>query len=374
MARVEYTESDLWIKDGLECLFWIEIAKRKARLSCGDAFSQLMGMRGELEGYFASFAEELEEPCEGGEEVVFNIVQFGRNKLDHVNDPQHVELIKNATRKFGKRVSAVMESLDHHRGFRLADFSTETDLALLHDWWSYIISSKGRKELNTKGKFSSIGEARPVIATEEVKFCGQDEPTIKIGDAVSTITSLQNPVRYPIRVRSRGFDAYSTDDYEITINSRGLQDKLMLEIDLLKPLPPMRKIEAMLHIEQQRAKTLRMVERINRGIFEVDDDDDSFKANQRYMLDLMTEPPESHQLMVAFTSARPMMAGLACWDYTAMGMSDAQAAAKVAEEFLGVDGAKVLEKRQVVRALKDVVRPHIEGYEPGKLPWWSAAL
>lgn len=55
------------------------------------------------------------------------------------------------------------------------------------------------------------------------------------------------------------------------------------------------------------------------------------------------------------------------------GMSDARAAAKVAEEFLGVAGAKVIEQRQVLRALRDIVRLRIEGYEPEKLPWWPAA-
>lgn len=373
MAKVVYAESDLWIKDGLECLFWIEIAKRKARLSRGDAYSQLICLRGELEAYFANFSEKLDEPCESGEEVVFNIVQFGRQKLADVSNPQHVELIKDATRKFRKRVTAVMENLDCCYGFRLADFSTETNLALLHDWWSYIISSKGRESLNTKGKFSSVGEARPVIATEELKFYGEDEPTIKIGDAVSTVSSLQHPVRFPMRVRSRGFDTYSTDEHEITVNGHALQDKLVLEIDLLKPLPAMRQIKAMLHLMQQSAKARRMLEKMNEGIFEMDEDDGSYKDNQRYMLDLLTDPPESHQLMAAFTSARPMMAGLACWDHAFTGMSDARAAAKVAEEFLGVAGAKVIEQRQVLRALRDIVRPRIEGYEPEKLPWWPAA-
>ena len=315
MAKIEYSESELWIKDGLECLFWIEIAKRKARLSSGDAYSQLVGLRGEVEAYFASFSEELDEPCEG-EEVVFNIVQFGKHILDKESDPQHRDLIKNATRKFGNQVLAVMNNLDHYHGFRLADFSRENDLALLHDWWSYIISSKGRNELNTKGKFSSVGEARPVIATEELKFRGQEEPTIKIGDPVETITSLQHPISYPIRVRSRGFYPYSTDEDEIIINGYELQDKLVLEFDLLKPLPPMRKIEAMLHLRHRRAKTLRMLEKMNQGIYEMEEDDRSNKDYSRYTLDLMTDPPESHQLMGAFTSARPMMAGLACWDHT----------------------------------------------------------
>lgn len=64
-----------------------------------------------------------------------------------------------------------------------------------------------------------------------------------------------------------------------------------------------------------------------------------------------------------------MIAGLVCWDLVAEGMSDARPAARVAKELLGVDGAQVLQQRQVVRALKEVVQPRVQAYEPSKLPW-----
>lgn len=369
MPRVEYTESELWVKDGLERLFWIEIAKRKARLCQGDAFSQLLGLRKELEAFFESFSSELDEPCEGGEEVVFNIVQFGKHMLDRVSDPQHAELIKKATREFGRRTSIIKNNIDFYRGFRLADFSIEIDLALLHDWWSYIISTKGRQKLNATGKFSTLGESRPVIASEELKFEGEEEPTIRVGDPVNTISSLQAPIRFPERVRPQGVYAFTTDEHEVTINGHELKDRLVLEFDLLKPLPPMRQIEALLRLTQRSAKALRMVDRLNQGIYQPNEDYDSEVPGHRLLLDLMTDPPESHQLMGAFTSARPMIAGLVCWDLVAEGVSDARAAARVAKELLGVDGAQVLQQRQVVRALKEVVQPRVQAYEPSVLPW-----
>lgn len=369
MPKAEYTESELWVKDGLERLFWIEIAKRKARLCQGDVFSQLLGLRAELESFFGSFSSELDEPCEGGEEVVLNIVQFGKHMLNRVSDPQHAELIKKATKEFGRRAWVIKNNLDHYRGFWLSDFSIETDLALLHDWWSYIISTKGRQELNARGRFSTHGECRPVIATEELKFEGEEEPTIRVGDPVNTISSLQAPVRFPERVRPRGVYAYTTDEHEVTIDGHELKDRVVLEFDLLKPLPPMRQIEALLRITQRGAKALRMVERLNRGVYQPYEDCDSEGRGERLLLDLMTDPPESHELMGAFTSARPMIAGLACWDLVAAGMSDARAADRVARELLGVDDAQVLHQRQVVRALKDVVRPRVQAYESSKLPW-----
>lgn len=369
MPRVEYTESELWVKDGLERLFWIEIAKRKARLCQGDAFSQLLGLRKELEAFFESFSSELDEPCEGGEEVVFNIVQFGKHMLDRVSDPQHAELIKKATREFGRRTSIIKNNIDFYRGFRLADFSIEIDLALLHDWWSYIISTKGRQKLNATGKFSTLGESRPVIASEELKFEGEEEPTIRVGDPVNTISSLQAPIRFPERVRPQGVYAFTTDEHEVTINGHELKDRLVLEFDLLKPLPPMRQIEALLRLTQRSAKALRMVDRLNQGIYQPNEDYDSEVPGHRLLLDLMTDPPKSHQLMGAFTSARPMIAGLVCWDLVAEGVSDARAAARVAKELLGVDGAQVLQQRQVVRALKEVVQPRVQAYEPSVLPW-----
>lgn len=371
MPKVQYTESELWVKDGLERLFWIEIAKRKARLCQGDAFSQLLVLRKELEAFFESFSNELDEPCEGGEEVVFNIVQFGKHMLDRVSDPQHAELIKKATREFGRRTSIIKNNIDFYQGFWLADFSIEIDLALLHDWWSYVISTKGRQKLNTTGKFSTLGDSRPVIATEELKFEGEEEPTIRVGDTVNTISSFHAPIRFPERVRPQCVCAFTTDQHEVTINGHELEDRLVLAFDLLKPLPPMRQIEALLRLTQRSAKALRMVDTLNQGIYQPNEDYDSEGPGQRLLLDLMTEPPESHQLMRAFNSARPMIAGLVCWDLVAEGESDARAAARVAKELLGVDGVQVLQQRQVVRALKDVVEPRVQAYEPSVLPWSS---
>lgn len=371
MPRVKYTKSDLWVKDCLERLFWIEIAKRKTRLQQGEAFSQLLSLRKDLQVYFDSFSSELDDPCEGGEDVVFHIVQFGWEMLDRVNNPKHAHLIKQAAKLFGKRIAAISSNIDYLQGFWLADFLVETDLAHLHGWWSYVISNQGRRELGASGQYSTRGESRTVVATEDLKFEGEAEPVIRIGESISTITSLDFPFRVPRRVPKRRIYAYSTDEHEIFIDGHQLNDKLVLELDLLGPLPPMKKIGALIKSRQRLAKAQRELELLERGEFASDESKDCEEGEDSDFLDLLVDPPENHQFMLASTSVRPMIAGLFCWDLVAQQMTEAQAAAKVSMDLLGNNDASVFTSAKVIRAFKDVVRPRVEKYEPAQLPWNS---
>lgn len=373
MPRVEYTPSDLWVKDSLERLFWIEIAKRKARLRQGDTFSMFLELRQELDAFFESFQTELNEPFDAGTDIFFDLVQFNRRITDGaISEPEHADLLNKAVKRFGRQAQRVNDDLAYFKGFRLADFSVVTNLNALHSWWSYIISTQGRNELGAKGKFSSLGEARSVVATEELQFAGEDSPTIKLGDLVNTVMSLAPPVRFPIRLPARRVRAYSTGNHEITIDGHLLRDRIVLDFDLLKPLPSMRQIELVIRTAHAGARAKRCLEMLNSGILPDDQLLDRNAADGGpAIIELMCESPESHQLMVAYNSVRPMIFGLFCWDLVADGMTDAQAGAHAAKTLDGNGGAAVFGARQAVRGLTDVVRPRVLKYEPTHLPWNS---
>ncbi|AZE39149.1 hypothetical protein C4K06_6161 [Pseudomonas chlororaphis subsp. aureofaciens] len=367
MPRLGYTKSELYVKDELERLFWIEIAKRKARLLFGDAYSRLVSLRSELEEYFASIAEDVEEPCTDGDAAVFNIVQFGWHVLDRVSDPSHVALIEKAAHKHFEVATDLYNQIPYHQGFYFYDFSLETDLEALHDWWSYITSGIGREDLGTTGHFSTVGEARPIAATEDLTFAGDNEPTIRVGDSVSTITSLQASVSFPRRLSRQRCWVHSTDEAKIVIDGHELRDQLVLHVDLFGPLPSMQKIEAMLVSKQRVAKALRDLALLEQGILP-QEEQYTDSENIDTLTALLVEPPGKHKLMKGVTSVRPMIAGFRAWDLVEGGLADSKAAKQVRDELRGVGGAEVFSQPSVIRALKNV-RSLVEQYEPSLLPW-----
>ncbi|MCP8349391.1 hypothetical protein DN387_14200 [Pseudomonas sp. FBF18] len=109
---------------------------------------------------------------------------------------------------------------------------------------------------------------------------------------------------------------------------------------------------------------------IDAGILpEIEDEPNEFKPQE--LLDLNFDLPENHKLMVATKSARPLMAGLYCWDLTMKGFTDAKAAAKTSTDLRGLRGVEVIHPKQALTALKTNVRPLIFNYETNLLPWNS---
>ncbi len=374
MPRAVYTRSDLRVKDGLECLFWMEIAKRKARVCQGDAFASLLEIRQEVQNFLLESSSEMEDLCDDGDFVFLDCIQFGNHVLDRVKDPDHFSLIKATLKKHGRSAREAFGTLSYLKGFWLSDFITEIDLPQIHDWWSYIISGEGRNELGTKGNFSTLGEARPVIAKEEVLFHGDDQPTIREGDAVQTVISLQDPMHFPRRIRARQVRAYTTEDHNIKIDDHKLEDHIVLSFDLSKPLPSMREVELTLRLKHRAVNAHRQMLEFNKlidaGILpEIEDEPNEFKPQE--LLDLNFDLPENHKLMVATKSARPLMAGLYCWDLTMKGFTDAKAAAKTSTDLRGLRGVEVIHPKQALTALKTNVRPLIFNYETNLLPWNS---
>jgi hypothetical protein len=371
MPKVEYTDSDLWVKDELERLFWIELAKRKAHQQQADSFSMLLTLRCELETFFESHVAELEEPFDGGTDAFFDAIQFDRCIESTVADQQHVDLLRTAFDRYEGRARSVIDNLSYYQGFRLADFSVVTDLEALHDWWTWIISGEGRNKLAATGKFSSMGDMRPVPATEEIWFEGDDSPSVNVGECINTISSFTNPVRIPRRVDARQVWAFVTDDHEITIDDCLLEDRLVLDFDLLKPLPSMRQIELAARSAQAAALARRRWAKLQAGIFPEDLLSVGIESRAPDILQLMLTPHEDHKLMVEQKSAAPLIFGFYCWDLVAAGKSDAQACKLAVNTLLSISGNPFYSERRAIYGLQEVVRPKIEAYEPSQLPWYD---
>lgn len=369
MPKVNYTESDLWNKEGLERLFWIEIAKRKSRLWQAGTFSKLVALRGKLELFFKSYEAELEESFEDGADAFFDTIQFRKKIEESVFDHGQVNLLRVALDLYEEEAQKIVDNLSYYEGFRLADFSVVTDLEALHDWWVWINSWEGQHELGTTGKFSSVGDVRSLPATEEIWFDGDDSQTINVGDLIDTVSTFMNPVRIPLKVHVERVNVFSTDDHKVIIDGLILKDHLVLKVDLNKPLPSMRQIELKFRLAQIKTLAERNFANLQAGIISEDILSENARSEVSDIQKLILTLPEEHELMVQQTSAAPLIYGLYCWDFVIQGKTDAQACKLAVEKLLSISGEPLDIERRVLYGLQKVVRPKIEAYEPCQLPW-----
>lgn len=375
MRKVPYTSSELWVKDELDRLFWIELAKRKSRLMEGDTLSELIGLRVEIEQFFAEEGKNLDEPIDYEADVLLDAVQFDREITENAREPEHSALLAQAMAQFGHRAWLIQDNMKYLLGFRMADMAVETDLRVLNGWWTYITSTAGRDALNAKGLFSSMGEMREV---EEVLSCVGEERMQPTTRKVMLISSINNPVRIPRRVPNKPVVAFTTEDCLITVNGHVLEDKLFLSFDLSRPLPPMQEIERALKSKHGAVQARRDWQSLQSGVIT----DDMLarhhncmhtqKPMQKELEDftrLHTTPPEKHKLMVEQRSAASLIVGLYSWDLVATGLTDAQACRQATEDLVGNKGVKIYSQKKAIDNLQRVVRPKIEAYEPTNLPW-----
>lgn len=363
MSKVEYTSSELWNKHALEHLFWIEIAKRKAAMAEPEAFAELLSLRNEVATYVERRQLLSTEPLEIDAGTVFDIVQFEWEVDEHAASKEEVRVLTDTLALFGHRVEGVNRVLTYCRGFRLTDFSVETDLMQLDWWWGYINSSRGRKELGAVGRFSSIGEPRLISQAEGLCFDGDEAPTIELGEMVESTSMLAIPVSIPIPVTSRKLWTYDTDNHEITVSGRPLQDKVVLAFEIEKPLPSLREIERLLHAAHGMAKVQRFFSYLEQGIARPDllsGDDDNEDIETRLKKYVPTQP-EDHRLFEDVNNFRPTVLGLSCWDRIRLGMTIESACVETANAF------KTTEDR-VAYGLKKV-RSAIKSYKTSLLPW-----
>lgn len=365
MRSERYTDSELGVMDDLDRLFWIELAKRKAFLIEGDELAALQNLRLELEAYFEALEPELEWSLDYGTDALFDSIQFNKDLSAFASSPEHLEILKRAGTRFTSHMVHLLKSLTYLVGFRLADFSAKTDLPHLHSWWTYINSTQGRKELGTKGKFSTLGEPRLVPAEEDLQFDGSDTADIKAGELIQTMSSYCIPVRIPVRVIAgpQAF-VFSTDEHEITIDGNRLENRLVLDIGLSKPLPTMRGIEALLLSALGSVRARRTWAEIKAGVFSEELLVPKEEIVASTLVRFATVPPRELQLMTAQNSAVPMITGLYCWDFVHHeDLTKAKAAERVEEELGGSN-------KNILYGLK-IVSEAVAQYEPGQLPWIS---
>lgn len=375
MRTAPYTSSELWVKDELDRLFWIELAKRKSRQMEGDLFRELNSLRDEIEQFFAEKGADLDDDPEYEPDVLFDAVQFDREIMTQAVDPDHSALLTQAMTQFGQRAGYIKSEMKYLCGFRMADMAVETDLQALHGWWVYINSKKGRDALNSKGVFSSTGEEWEV---EESPWDAGDECKQLTPRKIKRVTSFINPVRIPRKVPNNPVCAYTTDEYPITINGHVLEDTLFLALDLNKPLPPIREIERALKAKYDSVQAIRNWNSLQSGLIPDSMLDrlenntskqTSLQHNLAEITRLHTTPPEEHQLMVEHRSAASWILGLYSWDLASTGLTDAQACRHARENLVGNDGKEIYNQKKVIDNLRRVVRPKIEAYEPTNLPW-----
>jgi hypothetical protein len=364
----KYTDSELWVKDELERLFWIEIAKRKSRIVDREAFDSLLDLRQEISRWFDDQTSGLPEPFEEGVESFWQRVQFGTNHWPFAIPNEFEDLVVQSLALFGAQGWDLAQRLPHHRGFSLADFSVVSNLVDLHAWWTYITSGAGRKSLNAKGLFSSGGEPRLVAATEELHFAGQERPTVSIGEKVMTTVFISNPVRIPRRIVRQKVRSWTTDENEITVDGSLLTQRLVLDFDLSKPMPSMREVELAVRHAFNAQRRKRWDEMIASGIITDPTLLDDAELRSEDWTRLYLPPVEEHQLMQTQASVLPIIFGLHGFDLMQAGLSKAAATRQILKDLSTPDDTQLYTERRVGYGIKSVL-DRIESYESQLLPW-----
>jgi len=368
LRSVEYTDSDLWVKDELERLFWIEIAKRKARLVDVESFELMLALWQDVVAWFESHENEFEEPFHDGVDAFWDKIQFGSLSLPFLWPQKQLELLDEATALFARRGGEVAERLPCYRGFFLADFAVVTNLVELHGWWQFISSGRGRKYLHSKGLYSSCGEPHPVAATEEIRFVGAELPAISVGEMITTTISLSNPVRAPRRLRFEKMRTLVADERNIIVDGERLSGRMLLDFDLSKPMPSMREIEYAVRAAFNAARLKRWDAMLASGTLTDPTLLDETELRAQDMTKLLLPPIEEHKLMLAVTSARPIIVGLHCWDLVQAGLSKNGAARQAVDELRSTSGDPDLTMRRALNGLA-AVQKRIDEYDSSMLPW-----
>lgn len=356
------------MKDELERLFWIEIAKRKARLVDVKAFELMLALWQDVMTWCECHENELEEPFSDGVDAFWDKMQFGRFSWPFLWHPKRLELLDEVTALFAERGREVVARLPCYQGFFLADFAVVTNLVELHDWWQFISSGRGRKYLHSKGLYSSYGEPHPVAATEEIRFVGAELPAISVGEMITTTISVSNPVRVPRRLKFEAIRTLIADERNVIVDGERLNGRMLLDFDLSKPMPSMREIEYAVRAAFNAERLKRWDAMLASGIITDPTMLDETEFRMQDMTKLLLPPIEEHKLMLAVTSARPIIVGLHCWDLVQAGLSKNAAARKAMDELCSPSGDPDLTMRRALNGLAGVQR-RIDEYDTSLLPW-----
>ena len=396
MPANEYSDSDLFNKDHLEKIFWIEIAKRKASQSERAGFARLEAL---VQGIneFCIAESGADGPLEGG---VWKVLKAVENQ--GVFDPlwyleEEGPALLRALDTFQVEAAEVCELLKPNLdGFCLADFATRADIGLLHRWWSYITSDKGKEELGTiDSHYSSFGEPR---------MADRDDDESPFSGPSKRFSSYPCPVSPPQIFCHPQAWALATDEYEITVNGDCLEDQLVLLVDLSKPLPPMALIQAKLEMAQAAARGRYTLRALQSGRLPDEKFASVVVSGNSGLVAYLKAQADGHEIVRSKKSVIPMIYGLYAWDLiegfrlddellavskdalkpARKGPSLKGGAAPRALKLSDVDACRITLRmlgsemseqefedgiRNIRHALTKIVRPKIEDYEPARLPW-----
>ncbi len=368
-----------WIRYQLECLLWIEIAKRKTRLDQPELWEQALALRNKVQRFLADLAEENDDLLEGGPCWVLDIAQLGATSSS-VTEKQWPR-IKEALHAFESEINALVAQLTYLEGFRLSDFTTTTDLVALYSWWNHINSSKVRAEFRSEGRYSPISEVVEQPASEELIFDGETEPTIRKGEMIKTVTTVTCPVSMPIPVhRPPNLTSYSTPEDSIVINDAPLAHHVVLALDLDRPLPPLMDLVNALksrYVEAHESRFFRDIHQDSETIHY------PLKWDTWSNLSRCSTPPmESHQFKLFLEQRSPgqFIEALTCWDaYTDGGQRSKMEACRSAMALLDKKYANPEQSlKGVIGRLNDdecgpgerpTCAQFIRFYDPTQLPW-----
>ncbi|MBB2929015.1 hypothetical protein [Paraburkholderia silvatlantica] len=368
MVKIDYTLSELYEKETLERIFWIEIAKRKARVRQPACWARLVDLRRALQQLWREKEAQLQDvTAEDGVDLVFDLVQFDW-RIDELGcAPCDEDFVRRAAEQFGGDVQRLLDEMVDYRGFRLADFSIENPLDALYAWWTYIRSDDGRKALGAQGRFSSMGEREAATTRQPPPDSGAD-PAERTKPPPPTLHTYPNPLRRPARVVPKKFDVYASDLQDIAIDGHTLENRIVLVFDAFEPVPSATAIELELKAARAGLRARRMMEKLEAGdlldpIFSEDSDPDS--ALEPLLRTAIR--PEAHELMSDYNRVAPFIAGFYCWDRIVVESFGISAAYdKTMDALPGVGRKTVADARKAVGA-------RIDAYEPDRLPWRRVA-
>lgn len=349
MPRAEYTLDEHWTLDAIERVAWIEFARRKAQQVQPEQVRALFELRDEIEAFFESRRPVWDEDASDGADLIFDAVQFGCD--DIATDESKQQLLSEAFKRYYEQVHQVGTQTTYATGFMWSDFSTIVDLQDLHAWWLYINRTETRKSLGTEhGVFASIGKPRLEPDPEEIGSTA----------GVLTVNSVPFPTRVPKRVYRDGLEVTTTDQHDIRVGDTLLTNKLVLVLDLEKPIPTMRRIEATINSVHGLVRSRRNFDQLRQGIVP----DSLLREREGVDIDpllLHLMPTSELRIIKGYNSVAPLLRGLFAFDLVAAGMADSVACEAAARDFDCMP-------KSVKYSLKQVRKLVIE-YEPDKLPW-----
>lgn len=400
MPANEYSDSDLFNKDHLEKVFWIEIAKRKAFRSDRALFTRFEALVQHIDE-FCTAESGADGPMEAGAWQVLKAVENDGVFLTLWYLEEEGPVLFKALDRFHAEAAEVGELLKPHlEGFCLADFAVRADIGLLHQWWDYITSEKGKEELGTvDSHYSSFGEPRRI---------DNDDDDLPFPDASSAPTrrfsSFPCPVSPPLIVRRAQAWALATDEHDITVNGNCLEDQLVLVLDLTKPLPPMALLQAKLEMAQAAAQRRHTLRAFESGEFPDEKFASVVVSGSSGLITHLKAQADEHEIVRSTMNVNTMIYGLYAWDLIEGFRLDDELSAlrndalkparksastqrnaepgdlvlteaeayRITLKMLGGDMSEQEFEdavRSVRRALTKIVRPMIERYEPARLPW-----